>query len=618
MCGIVGVYIFNNKEFINSDSLKKAIDSIHHRGPDANGIKIAKKKLAFGHVRLSIIDLSPESNQPFVYENLMITFNGEIFNYIEIKEELKLKGYQFRTESDTEVVLVSYLEWGEECVQRFNGMWAFAIYDKSKDKLFCSRDRFGIKPFNYYKSDNSFIFASEIKAILAYDNKLKKVNYNAISRYCRETVGAQAEETWFENILRLKPAHNITVENNIFKMYRYWDYPSQSEEIKDKLAVEEEYYKLLKDAVDLRFRSDVPVGLTLSGGLDSTSISYLSRENRDTKINAYTASFPNQPFNEYKIAKEVCDELGVNSVEVLPNYQNYISSLKDLIYHLESGHGSPAIFPLNAIAERAKEDVTVYLEGQGADELMGGYYENLVIIYVINNLINFKFREAFKTLKLLYNRSKLKLSIMLYFRQTLSPYFRYLFRKFSKMESIYGAKLKKHKAYQFKLNKRNKKWSRLTQLLAIQHQTGLVNLLHYGDAISMKHSLENRLPFMDYKLVEFIFKLDDSYKLNSLFGKVIHRDVFKNILPEKIINDKNKLGFISPLKQIFIDEKFGAVSILKDSKFYARELFKEDEINRLLEEHQKGKRNHERILFKILSVELWFQNFIDESNKLNL
>ena len=324
MCGIVGVYLNDKNAFVDKTSLEKAIKAINHRGPDANGIDIISNQLAFGHVRLSIIDLSAESNQPFKYKHLTITFNGEIFNYLELKKELVAKGFTFRTASDTEVVLAAYLAWGQECVKKFNGMWAFAIYDAKADVLFCSRDRFGIKPFCYYKSNDTFIFSSEIKAILAYDNKLKKVNYNSISRYCRETVGAQAEETWFENILRLKPAHNIIVENGTMRTDRYWDYPVQENKDTNTKKVQDAYLKLLKSAVELRFRSDVPVGLTLSGGLDSSAIAYLATEIQESSLNAYTASFPDQPFNEYQIAKNICNELNINSIEVLPDYKQYV------------------------------------------------------------------------------------------------------------------------------------------------------------------------------------------------------------------------------------------------------------------------------------------------------
>jgi asparagine synthase (glutamine-hydrolysing) len=611
MCGIVGVYLFNQKLEISINGLERALSSIHHRGPDANGIKIINNHVGFGHVRLSIIDLSEESNQPFEYDNLTITFNGEIFNYIELREELIEKGFQFRTKSDTEVVLASYLEWGESCVNKFNGMWAFAIYDTKNDVLFCSRDRFGIKPFNYAYTNKQFVFASEIKAIIAYDIEYKKINYNSISRYCRETVGAQAEETWFENIIRLKPAHNLIIKNNNLEIKRYWDYPKQEKSLMSKEEVEKEYLRLLKDSVKLRFRSDVTVGLTLSGGLDSSAIAFLAAENESEQLNAYTASFPDQPFNEYNIAKEICSELGINSIEVLPDYRDYVSKIKQLVYNLEAGHGSPAIFPLDAVSERAKKDITVYLEGQGADELLGGYYESVIINYLLSLIGNFKWKEAMAILRSLHARKKLKLTISLYLRQSLGPFFREIYRRGSNLENLYLGKLKDHEPFQFKLGRNFKGESNLTKILLMQHQTGLVNLLHYGDAISMKHSLENRLPFMDYRLVEFVFKLQDKFKVNESFGKVIHRKVFNDVLPKKIINEKDKLGFVSPLKQIFNDDQFGANEILLSQRLNDRNIFEKTEIARLISEHKSGKMNHERILFKILNVELWFQNFID-------
>ncbi len=614
MCGIVGVVNFDKTIEVNKEGLKKAVNSIAHRGPDANGVAIINKNIGFGFVRLSIIDLSEESNQPFEYQNLTIIFNGEIFNYLELKKELVGKGYDFRTESDTEVILASYLEWGQNCVNKFNGMWAFAIFDSKNNQLFCSRDRFGIKPFNYYKNEDTFIFSSEIKGILAYNTKIKKVNYNSISRYCRETVGAQAEETWFENILRLKPAHNIVITKNSFKIVKYWDYPSQetnNNNNNNTSRTEKKYFNLLKDSVRLRFRSDVPVGLTLSGGLDSSAIAYLARDIQAGKLNAYTASFPNHPFNEYHIAKDICEELNINSVEVLPEYTRYVGSLKKLIFHLESGHGSPAIFPLDAIAKRAKKNITVYLEGQGADELLGGYYDGIIPSFILSEMAKFKFVSAFSVLKELYTRRKLKPAFMIYLRQIMPHYFRYFYRKILGLERIYDGELKTHKPYTFKLNTKGKNWSQLTKMLVRQHQNGLVNLLHYGDAISMKHSLENRLPFMDYRIVEYIFRLSDDHKVNKFFGKVIHRNVFEKILPTGILNEKNKLGFVSPLKQIFLEDKFGANDMLLSHTLENRKIFKKHEIERLITEHKSGKRNHERILFKILNVELWFQNFID-------
>lgn len=608
MCGIFGVYRFKQNEKFDKERFEKALLIIKHRGPDATGCKFFNLKVGFGHRRLSIIDLSPESNQPFVYKHLAITFNGEIFNYLELKKVLLNEGFKFRTNSDTEVALVSYLHWGEKCVNKFNGMWSFAIYDSNNDKLFCSRDRFGIKPFNYYRDKNRFIFASEIKSILAYDSQLKKINFNSISRYCRETVGAQAVETWFDDILRLPAGHNIIIEKGKLKIIRYWQYPlvtNKTIKFDDALA---EYKSLLDDSVRIRLRSDVPLGLTLSGGLDSTSIACLVHKLDNSKLNTYTASFPNQPFDEYPIAKQISDDLGMKSIEVKNNYSDYLSTLKAIIYHTESGHGSPAIFPLWNIAKRAKEDITVYLEGQGADELLGGYINSVFIDYVKDLLKYGKIRKSIREYKFHSENWSIFGSALLYFRQNFSPKTRQLYRDAKGIDSVYKNELSVHKA--FKLSYSDLKFdSYLQKRLFIQHNTGLVNLLHYGDAISMAHSLENRLPFMDYRLVEFIFQLPTEFKIKDGFGKFIHREAVKSIVPNKIINTKFKLGFLSPLKHVFIDEKYGAVELLLRNHKPEDNLFNHKKVNYLLKEHRSGVKNHERILFKILSVKLWFEVF---------
>ncbi|MDM8553310.1 asparagine synthase (glutamine-hydrolyzing) [Desulfococcaceae bacterium HSG7] len=611
MCGIVGVYNLSSKEPVSQIRLHKALKVIQHRGPDANKVSLINKDTGLGHVRLSIIDLSQRSNQPFEYHNLTISYNGEIYNYIEIKKELVKKGYSFKTESDTEVVIIAYLHWGEECVAHFNGMWAFAIYDKSKDVLFCSRDRFGIKPFNYTFTNGRFIFASEIKAILAYDNTLKKPNYNSIAQYLRETVGAQAEETWFDKIYRLKPAHNLLVTRTGHTEKRYWNYPEQSANDISYEQAGGKYQELLKDSVNLRMRSDVTVGLTLSGGLDSSSIACLLKELFDKNLNAYTASFPNSPFDEYPIAKKLCDRLQMRHIGVSPQYDVYVDTISQIVYHLESGHGSPAIYPLWWIAKRAKEDIVVYLEGQGADEALGGYVNAIIIDYILHLCRKGRMRQALT--EMLYykkNRSFL-LSIMLFCRQEFSSEFRKIYQAVLGIEGIYEDRLKIDSPFKLDWNEPPESYSKLNKRLFYQHQSGLVNLLHYGDAISMAHSLENRLPFMDYRLVEFVFKLPDRFKLKNGLGKYIHREAVKDFVPEYICNNYKKLGFVSPLRHIFSEPGFGTEDIILGDKINQRGLFKRQKVKKLFKLHKYGKVNYERLFFKILSTELWFRHFID-------
>lgn len=611
MCGIFGVFDQNSNGKIGLQKIEEAIHSIKHRGPNAQKAELISSKVGLGHVRLSIIDLGDQSNQPFHYEHLSMVFNGEIFNYIELRDELMKEGYQFRTKSDTEIIPAAFLKWGEDCVNHLNGMWAFAIYDSKMDVLFCSRDRFGIKPFNYTIHKGLFIFSSEIKAILTYSPELRKPDYNSISRFCRETIGAQAEETWFENIFRLKPAHNLTIKNKTHTITRYWNYPKAVNYNISFDDAREEYLRIFNDSVALRMRSDVPVGLTLSGGVDSASIACSVKFQRKETLKAYTASFPNQPFNEYEIAKELCNYLNYDSIEVKVDYSNYVDKLRKIVYHLESGHGSPAIYPLWHIAERAKEDITVFLEGQGADELEGGYINTMFLDYIRDLLSKGKIRKAIAEIKLHRKNWSLLSSIFLNQRLSMPAFLRKFFRYQKGMEQLYAGELKKHSPFSnSSIDLKNFK-SSVNRKSALLHQTGLVNLLHYGDAISMAHSLENRLPFMDFRLVEFVASLPGEFKIKDGLGKYIHRKAVKGSVPDIILENPAKLGFLSPLKQIFSDEKFKATELLTSTKFKSRNLFNQKRITKLIAEHQSKKKNHERILFKILSTELWFQNFID-------
>lgn len=611
MCGIFGVFNRGNNTSLNIDKIKCAIKTIQHRGPDALISEIITPQLGFAHARLSIIDLGHQSDQPFHYQHLSLVFNGEIFNYIELRQELIEVGYTFKTHSDTEVIPAAYLYWGKECVNHFNGMWAFAIYDSKNAELFCSRDRFGVKPFNYSISEDSFIFSSEVKAILNYEPRFKKPNYNSISQYCRETIGAQSSDTWFEGIERLSPGHNLIITKSSFEKVKYYRYPKI---IRSNISIEkasEEYLDIFNSAVKLRMRSDVHVGLTLSGGVDSASIACSVKQQISGSLKAYTARFDGEPFNEYDTAKKLSDFLGYESIAVDVPYNNYVSELKQIVYHLESGHGSPAIFPLWHITKRATQDITVFLEGQGADEILGGYVNSIFFDYLQDMMVKGNISKAIYELRKHAKDWPIIKSLLLRLRLGVPAEMRRMQRYISGLEQLYIGPLKKHKPFNYKAVDTKGFNSVFNRKLALMHQTGLVNLLHYGDAISMAHSLENRLPFMDYRLVEFAASLPPAYKLNEGLGKFVHRNAVKKMVPDFILNNPKKLGFVSPLKQIFLDKKSGALEILLGEKLADRNLFDNRRIHNIVGEHTSGKVNHERILFKILSTELWFQNFID-------
>jgi asparagine synthase (glutamine-hydrolysing) len=627
MCGIFGIYNITASEPFREVVFKDSLLTMQHRGPDANSVKSFNNKAILGHVRLSIIDLNEESNQPFVLDDrYWMVYNGEIYNYIELKEALVGAGYHFRTSGDTEVLLRAYQHWGEECVSRFNGMWSFAIYDCIENTLFCSRDRFGIKPFNYALIDDQFIFASEIKAILAYFPQLKNPNYNVIANYCRTGVGAQHRETWFENVFRLEPAHNLLISGSGIVKKRYWDYPRHiSQDINFPDAVLK-YREILADAVKLRMRSDVPIGFTLSSGLDSTSLVCLLKDQFNGNNHTYTAAFSGNNFdksekqnfkndieiNEPSIVKRLAAELELDPTIIEINYNNYPDELEKIIYSLESGHSSPAIFPLNQILEVARKDVTVIIEGQGADELMGGYISNVMPVYLIELISRLKFKRAYHELKAFTKVYSPLTSFMLFVRQYGSSHLRKMYFQLSGIESFFKGYLKKYVEIKDFPNVPVGFRNILNKHLYKAHTGGLVNLLHYGDAISMAHTLESRLPYMDYRLVEFAFTLPSEYKVRLGLGKYIHRKAMENIVPEYILQNPIKFGFESPLSHIFKEEGENSVKeLLLSERCMSRGLFSKDQLNKAFQEHKSGRKNHSRILYRILSVELWFRLFID-------
>jgi asparagine synthase (glutamine-hydrolysing) len=538
-----------------------------------------------------------------------IVFNGEIYNYIELREELKQKGYTFSTNSDTEVLVNAYDHWGEECVRRFNGMWAFAILNDTDNTLFCSRDRFGVKPFNYYADDKKFIFSSEIKPIISYDKSLRKPNYNTIGLFCREGICGEIPETWFENIFRLLPSHNLIIKNGKIKIYKYYTYPIKTVERSFEEA-KKEFYDIFIDTVKLRMRSDVPVGTTLSGGLDSSSIVAALRTFYGGSHDTFTAHFPGFIDDEYATADKTNKiyELDGNPIEI--DYKNeYLEVLEKIIYHLESGHLSPSVFPLWKVYEAAKKKVTVVIEGQGADELLAGYIGAFAGAFISEKLGRFKFGAALMSFNKLRKNYSISTIITLFLRTTLPSFARTFSRRYIlKYEDVLIGKLKN---FEYTYTPVLKSDSKFKETLQKAHQTTLVSLLHYGDAISMAFSIESRLPFMDFRLVDLAMTLQDDFLIADGKGKYIQREALKNILPDYINNDVKKLGFPSPINDFFNQNKDLIKGILLDDKTLSRGLFEKKKLSKLISTNLDSPLNSSRFIFRLICVELWFRMFID-------
>ncbi len=627
MCGIFGLITTSDSIQIDKYRVKESAHLMKHRGPDAYGQWGIANKIELAHVRLSIIDLSNQSNQPFFSNcrKYVVVFNGEIFNYIEIRKELESLGHRFRTTSDTEVLLNSYIEWGDKCVSKFNGDWAFAIYNFNEETLFCSRDRFGVKPFNYAVTNKEFVFSSEIKSILHYCPNLRQPDYNVIANFCRNSLGAQTENTWFSGIKRLLPSHNLILKDGKINIYRYWDYPTQTLNnisLNDAVVI---YKDLFQNAVKLRMRSDVPVGTTLSSGLDSSSIVSVLRRFYNNSHKTFTAVFKPEEYDileksvyrdnididEGSVVKKLAYDLNLDAHLVNISDIDFVNELYDIIYHLESGNASPATLPLSRILNYARNYVTVIMEGQGADELLGGYVGNnwltLLWEYIKRGDIG-RFKKEFN---LYTNHYSLLYTIKMFFRLLNNDFIERAYQFYSGLYKIFGEKIRNYERikdypldppyFDQAINKR----------LFKSHTGGLVNLLHYGDAISMSKSMESRLPFMDVHLVEFAFKLPFHFKIYNGLGKYIHRVSMKNIVPDYILENLVKFGFNTPISKHFMSLSEGANSILLSKKCMDRGIFNGRGLKSIMEQHIQKKKNNSTILFRLLSTELWFRRFID-------
>jgi asparagine synthase (glutamine-hydrolysing) len=633
MCGIFGIVNLDGAGQFDELRFEHALKTLKHRGPDAQDwIRVGDQAL-LGHTRLSIIDLSDASNQPMAaHDRYWLVFNGEIFNYLELREELAAEGVTFRTSGDVEVLLNAYIYWGEDCVRRFNGMWSFAIYDRQDRTLFCSRDRFGEKPFNYAVIDGQFYFASEIKAMLAYSPQLAQPDYNVIANFCRTSVGGQHAETWFKKVRRLQPGHNMTIRNGQIGIARYWRYPSKESRNLSFEDAKKEYRARFREAVAVRMRSDVPLGVTLSAGLDSNSITFAMQDSDPASHHCFTSRFlptaglsqdssiyaeAGREIDESVSARRVAQELGLNSHVVDTDYTEFVAPLSDIIWHLESGNSSPAVFPLMQLLKKAREHVTVLLEGQGADELLGGYVANIIWQSFADLIAAGKFREARAALKEYVKTYTLSYSILMALRGASNrlPALSALHQRSSGANAVYGPALRNcRRLRDFPDINDSPEQGWVAATLRRQHSGGLVNLLHYGDAISMANSVESRMPFLDHRLVEFVWGLPAEFKIKLGVGKHIHREAMRGLVPDRILEDRTKFGFNSPIAEQFKKDYpcgGGPIDILLSDRCIERGLFDRVGLQKLIEAHRKGKRDHGPLLFRLLSTELWFRRFID-------
>ena len=561
MCGIAGCFNVNGS--VNRDKFEEMVDIISYRGPDDRGT-FYEGNLALGHRRLAIIDLSEAGHQPFIYAGrYVIVYNGEIYNYKEIKEELKALGYSFASESDTEVLAASYDRWGPACVKRFNGMWAFSVYDRQEKKLFLSRDRFGVKPLYYYHRDGHFIFASEEKQILKMAGGRFKVNRPRLMEYLIRGVHDHTEETMFLDIMQLQGGHNMEYDlmQDRKTVTRYFDLSGIKTLDRDLEEAAADFRRRFEDSVRLRLRADVPVGYCLSGGLDSSSIvcmadHVIKEKGLDIKQESISSCFEDRRYDEREYIDEVLKNTDVTGHMIFPQGSSVLEDLDDVLWHMDEPFGSTSMYAQWNVFKAAKEQgLTVMLDGQGADEQLAGYTGFYSVIFA-EYLKRFRFGKFKHELdcyrKIRASTEKFVNPKKIVIEALIGAFLPLRIQKFGKIHMFY---LKQGLPFEpddikktiYGINLYPAGDSR--QYILDQLKCNLSMLLHYEDRNSMAHSIESRVPFMDPDLAECAFAMPIDHKLRDGITKYVVREGLKDVLPEKIKNRYSKLGFVTPEDQ---------------------------------------------------------------------
>jgi asparagine synthase (glutamine-hydrolysing) len=611
MCGIAGIFDLHSSQPVTARELERMVAAIAHRGPDGRGV-LPFRGGGLASVRLAILDLRPESDQPFESDDgeRALVYNGEIFNYRELRAELAGRGHRFRTECDTEVVLRAFEEWGPSAVTRFNGMWAFAIYDRRKDQLFCSRDRFGIKPFYYAVHRGQFLFASEAKALLAVRRELAVPDYESLGSFLRANAPATPAASFFESIAQLLPAHNLFVDRSGLRTERYWSYPVEPLEEMAVGEPAERVRELLTDSIRLRLRSDVPVASALSGGIDSSGVVALLRRVDSGPHRTFTASYPDDPMDEAPRALTLASKLGMESHVVRPSGAEFLDVLADIVHHVEAPNASLGSIPQwYVMREMRRRGIGVALEGQGADELFGGY-ENANFPWVlIDRLRAGRLREARDEIAYFTALWGARAAAHRVGRVTVPPLYRWV-NRWRGDEKVFIGPVRRAKPPVTEATP--DLGDALTKTLHGQHTGVLRRLLLKGDAISMAHSIESRLPYLDYRLVEFVFRLPGRLKARDGHSKAVLRDALRADLPAEVLARRRKTQLSAPLARWLRERPQQLIDpILRDERCRRRGLFDPDQVDRLVRRHLSGRADHSASLFWLISCELWLRRFID-------
>lgn len=588
MCGIVG---FIDKKGAYSQSkklslIRKMREKIAHRGNDSYG-EYVDKNIALGHARLSFFDTSKYGAQPMKTRDnkLIISYNGEIYNHSDIRKEIR--NVNFITGTDTETILYAYNKWSTQCIKHLSGMWAFALLDLKKKELFLSIDRFGIKPIYYINNDRFFAFASEIKALLVLPGMNPKLNTSALPEYLmfRSIAG---RDTIFQGVYKFLPAEELIfcIDSNHLNIKRYWKLAKKQRINKNPQG---ELYRIINDSVKKHLIADVPVGIQLSGGVDSSMMACLAAKHKTTRLHSFSIGLQDKKLNEFVHSRVVAKKIKSIHHEILFNEEDFCKLLPLLSYHMDEPINHEHSVPMYILAKYAKSRVKALLSGEGADEVFGGY----------------------RRYELLLAKKNITKQKMISLSQ---------FGNFEMMNKLLNINLSHSISYNSRasvLRNMPKSWNKFDKLSALDIETYLPPLLMRQDKMGMAATLENRVPFLDHELVEYAFSLSTKYKLQNNIDpwkrtKPLLKKIAENLLPHEIIYRK-KVGFGLPIADWLRNEN-GLGQYLKLLLNSKRGLYNKKTVRKVILEHQTGIKDHTQALWILLNLELWANIFLDNKN----
>jgi asparagine synthase (glutamine-hydrolysing) len=625
MCGILGTLNYNN--LMDPLRLEGMRDTMDYRGPDDSGIWVSDDAYCgLAHLRLSILDPTPAGHQPRI-ENTgryVISYNGEVYNYLEIRAELELKGYVFETGTDTEVILQAYVEYGVDCLHQFNGMFAIAIYDTQTKQLFLARDRLGVKPVYYYQTQEEFIFASETKAILKGLDKKPDLNLQLIDSYMSFGY-IPGENTLHQGIKRLMPGHYAVISGSDIKITEYWDLKFDNQDDKGFDYYVDESKKLLESAIDLRLRSDVPLGIFLSGGIDSSAVVGLLADKVKEPLKTFSIGYDfGKGFDETPYAQIIADKFKTEHHEIKITPSQFKEFIPEYIALMDEPVTEAAAISLFFVAKLAKEKVTVALSGEGSDEIFAGYdlYQYMSVLEKYRNVVGQGGADFFAGISnKVFGKSH---KVSKYLNMATQP-IEHRYKGMStypdhQKEALYKPEFKSlieqdnqvsSRSFSKQLFEKVKGQDQLSKMLYFDTKTWLVDdLLIKADRMSMAASLELRVPFLDYRLVEFAATIPSHHKIKKGEGKYPLKKMMEGILPNGIIYRK-KMGFPTPLKLMFQNElRDYAEKLLLSDDTKLHQFFRKERIEQLIQEHNADKYDHHKTLWQLVVLEEWLRKNI--------